>query len=85
MDKLVQTGALVYPNPASEDAILIFKTTFSGSTEIHIYNDLGALVRSEQLGSNDRIQIDARQLGAGTYLYNIIGTEGAKTGRFIIL
>ena len=85
VDKLVQTGALVYPNPASEDATLIFKTNSSGSTEIRIYNSLGLLVRSEQIGSNDRIQIDARQLGSGTYLYNIIGTEGTTTGRFIIL
>lgn len=85
VDKLVKTGALVYPNPASEDATLIFKTTSSESTEISIYNSLGVLVRSEQIGSQDRIQIDARQLGAGTYIYNIVGEEGTIAGRFIIL
>ena len=85
VDKLIQTGALVYPNPATENATLIFKPSSSGSIDIQIYNSLGYIVRSEQAGPNDRIRIDASGLGAGTYLYNIIGSEGTTTGRFIIL
>jgi len=85
VDKLVQTGALVFPNPASEDATLIFKKTLNGPQEVQIFNSLGVLVHSIHIGPEDRIEIDARQLGAGTYLYNIISTDGTSSGRFIIL
>lgn len=73
-------SASIYPNPAADQATVVFNATQSEDVEIALYNLLGELVSSEMLNSvtPGRIQhnLDLSGLPAGMYTVRIAtGTE----------
>lgn len=68
---------LVFPNPTSS----YLEINEPPTTEIEIYSSQGALIKSEKLNSNRRIQIN--NLASGIYFIKIKTTKGMVTKKFV--
>lgn len=63
----------VYPNPATEAVTLNFNdNTFSGQTNIEVYDMFGKLVRNVNTISYPTTRIDRGNLPAGVYVYKLV-------------
>lgn len=83
VDRLVQSGSLVYPNPSRDGATLIFNRASNAPVEVSIFNAQGQQVWQEMV-FEDRMPIPTG-LENGTYIYSIGGDQGKETGRFVLL
>ena len=85
VEGLVQRSSLVFPNPATSDATLVFQTSGNEEQEVLIFNATGSLVYQENVSGSDRITINAGLLAPGTYIYSLRSDTRSDSGRFIIL
>jgi len=77
-----ETGGAIYPNPTNE--ILNFETS-QYIERITVYNIKGQKVLERKFNNaNNQYQIDISKLAKGTYIAEIKGKNGVKTGKFIV-
>ena len=77
----------IFPNPATDNAVLkiISQNTYEG--KLGIYNALGALVSEKQILINEgknNVQLNLENLPQGIYFVNIKTNDAAVTRRLII-
>ncbi len=77
--------SIVYPNPFSETAILVFKNENHSATRLEIRNALGQLMRSDKT-SGDQFIIRKNNLTSGVYFYRLLNADGSENsaGKFIV-
>lgn len=79
-------GIDLFPNPASESAVLSFtnENAFAGS--LTIYNAMGAMIKTETIdfsaGKNNHV-IDIRNLNNGLYFAELVGENKKQSIKFI--
>ncbi len=94
----VQPGGFVlhgnYPNPFNPTTRIAFDLPADGDVDIQVLDLLGRVVLSEVVsqvaaGSQRSVEIDARNLPAGTYVYRVTARMGnqadTSTGRMVLL
>ena len=77
-------GVTVWPNPASTQIELTFNNPQLGNQTIHVYNQLGVLVKQFVVSAN-QTNIDVQDLKAGVYYLEIKGQQAAKMVKVIKL
>ena len=77
--------AIVYPNPFSETALLIFKNENHSQVSLEIRNALGQLMRSEK-SSGEQFIIRKGNLSTGIYFYRLLNRDGSENsvGKMIV-
>ncbi len=79
---------LVYPNPASDEIFLKFDQVLRGNMQVHLFNELGALVDVNLLQKgNDMYSFDVTNYREGVYFIHVIDAESNSRGwkRFIVI
>lgn len=78
---------LLSPNPSDEVLKLEFVNNSTGKyKEAIIYNELGKLVRKEELViNNNKAEIDIKNIPNGTYILELKNTKQSIKKRFVIL
>lgn len=78
----VENDLLVYPNPASGEVIVQPAKPVGGTVTVNIYNDLGVMVRSVEIGgSEEKTNISTALLPDGIYIIravsgtSVLGTQ----------
>jgi CubicO group peptidase (beta-lactamase class C family) len=77
-------GVTVWPNPASTQIEVTFNNPQLGNQTIHIYNQLGVLVK-QFVVSAKQTNIDVQDLKAGVYYLEIKGQQAAKMVKVVKL
>ena len=77
-------GVTVWPNPASTQIELTFNNPQLGNQTIHVYNQLGVLVKQFVVSAN-QTNIDVQDLKAGVYYLEIKGQQAAKMVKVVKL
>lgn len=78
---------MVYPNPASEQVMLRFKTEQSVDLMINLYNALGQRVYNQStpaVSGDHSITISTSRLNAGIYTLELTDGQASKTLRLLI-
>ncbi len=73
----------LYPNPASDFAVLKIDNQNNTELTLNIYSVVGELIRSEKLLQNQR-QINLHDLGIGIYMVEIKSKDWSKKQKLII-
>ncbi|MBA3662939.1 MAG: T9SS type A sorting domain-containing protein [Bacteroidetes bacterium] len=77
----------IYPNPASNSAVLAIDLKNNTSVSVSIYNTIGQLVKSTtadgQVGNNN-INIDLANLSSGVYIVNVKAGNAVSTKKLIV-
>ena len=79
---------LVYPNPASGELFLKFEQKLEGASQMHIFNELGALIDLKKLEQgNDLYSFDVSNYSQGVYFIQVTDAENNAMGwkRFIVI
>jgi len=83
-----ENGFLIYPNPADDRVTVAFETVTRGNVEISIYNLVGNLVKSVDLGIRPEGRHDAiiniATLSAGTYIMRLTMGNQHSSSKFIV-
>jgi len=79
----------VFPNPVSKDANVKFNLANAGKVDLAIYNVMGQLVRTVELGlttaGSHEVVIERGNLGQGIYFLNMnINSEKVSSKKFVI-
>ncbi|MCW3077854.1 MAG: hypothetical protein JWO32_2463 [Bacteroidetes bacterium] len=81
------SNSYVYPNPASQSAILSINMKDNALVNVDIYNTIGQQVKSSkhtaQVGENN-LNIDLSNLSAGIYLVNVKVGNATSTKKLIV-
>lgn len=77
-------GVTVWPNPASTQIELTFNNPQLGNQTIHVYNQLGVLVKQFVVSAN-QTNIDVQDIKAGVYYLEIKGQQAAKMVKVVKL
>lgn len=77
-------GVTVWPNPVSTQIELTFNNPQLGNQTIHVYNQLGVLVKQFVVSAN-QTNIDVQDLKAGVYYLEIKGQQAAKMVKVVKL
>jgi len=78
----------VAPNPSNPEAVLSFETAATGYARVGIFDPSGRCVGTildERLLPAGSHQVRLRGLSSGIYFYRVETSEGASTGRFVVL
>jgi len=79
-----ETNVIIYPNPFSEKAKLVFDNIHE-DLEINIFNTTGQKIFSSFIGEAQSFEIDSKDIGKGLMLYNISNDKKIVfTGKFIV-
>ena len=85
--KLRMPSALeTYPNPVRDRLNLVMKSTFKGSVNVQVFNNLGSLVYSRAFLKSDLIDflpIDLGTVNRGVYILKVDMNDEILTKRFI--
>ena len=73
----------IFPNPISQNALLTFKQQPSESHRLSITDINGKILAVYDNISNGKVQIDAAQLPAGMYFYNLSGSR-SQSGKLVV-
>ncbi|MBO0356771.1 endo-1,4-beta-xylanase [Hymenobacter sp. BT186] len=78
-----------YPNPATDQATLNFRTAAAGLAQVRVYNSLGRLVATiydgpVMAGGQYQATLDSHKLVAGVYTCQLLAPGTAVTTRLII-
>lgn len=79
-------AAVAYPNPVEQDLTVSFSAPASGTYQIRIVSASGAVVANSTVNAvrgENRADINAAELPAGVYLFQVEGQAGVQTGRFV--
>ncbi|MCH2200140.1 MAG: T9SS type A sorting domain-containing protein, partial [Flavobacteriales bacterium] len=84
-----ETRVNVYPNPAIDRATVEFNVEYDGMTVVEIISLNGQKVAevynaNAEAGTNYRIDLDARNLPTGVYLYRLTTENDVITGRLVV-
>lgn len=71
--------AIVYPNPFTETAILVFKNENHSIVRLEIRNALGQLMRSDK-STGEEFIIRKNNLTTGVYFYRLLNEDGSENG-----
>ncbi len=77
----------IYPNPATTNAMLAVSTTESANATVTIFNLMGQMVYSSNVGlneGNNLININVSDLRAGVYMVNVKTNKGTSTQKLIV-
>lgn len=80
-------GLIVYPNPATEQATIMFDADGSEAVTVEVFNNLGQLVFNEAYGSlngQQRINLDATSLDAGMYFVKVQSGNSVATSQLLL-
>lgn len=84
VERLVNEGSLVFPNPSATDPELVFSNPSSLPVVIQVH-DLNGRLLLENSTTSDRLRMPSTLVGKGTLIYSILSEEGTERGRFIML
>jgi len=79
---------VLFPNPSSGNVYLrMVSDSFKGNVTIYVSDIMGRTIVNEQynLESDNMIQLDANQFTPGIYFVNIMGQDGAKAVKKLII
>ncbi len=79
---------LVYPNPASGEIYLKFDQVLKGNMQVHVFNEVGALVETNVLQKGtDLFSFDVANYKQGIYFIHVTDTESNSQGwkRFVVI
>ena len=79
---------ILFPNPSNSNVYLRMITdTFKGKVNLHIVDIAGRTIVNDQytIGSNNMIQLDASNLTSGMYFVTILGENGEKASKKLII
>jgi hypothetical protein len=79
---------VLFPNPSNSNVYLRMITdTFKGKVNLHIVDIAGRTIIHDQytIGSNNMIQINASNLTTGMYFVTILGENGEKASKKLII
>ncbi|MDQ3192311.1 MAG: Omp28-related outer membrane protein, partial [Bacteroidota bacterium] len=83
------SGVNVYPNPVSNNANLVFSLKAAESTQITVYNMIGELVYSNQLGvlpqGNHSYSINTQEFISGLYFVNLKSGNTVTTKKISVI
>jgi hypothetical protein len=81
------SNSLVYPNPASNNAVLAIDLKDNSSVEVSVLNTIGQLVKANkvqgQVGQNN-INIDLTGLSTGIYMVNVKVGSSTSTKKLVV-
>jgi thiol-disulfide isomerase/thioredoxin len=86
-ENAIESSMLVYPNPASDFAIVTFNAETDNAV-IEVVNALGQTVYTESLGSingDHFVQLPTAQLSEGLYFVNVRTSTGSATKRLSVV
>lgn len=86
-ENAIESSMLVYPNPASDFAIVTFNAETDNAV-IEVVNALGQTVYTENLGSingDHFVQLPTTQLSEGLYFVNVRTSSGSATKRLSVV
>jgi hypothetical protein len=79
---------VLFPNPSSSNVYLRMITdTFKGKVTLHIVDIAGRTIVNDQynIGSNNMIQLDASNFTSGMYFVTILGDNGVKAVKKLVI
>ena len=79
---------VLFPNPSSSNVYLRMITdTFKGKVTLHIVDIAGRTIVNDQynIGSNNMIQLDASNFTSGMYFVTILGDDGVKAVKKLVI
>jgi hypothetical protein len=86
IDEYNEKGIIVYPNPVSQGTQLYIESKSMAINKIDIIDNLGQVVRSQNIGSGIRSQIlDTADLPRGSYVLRIAAGNKLVTRKIVIL
>ncbi|MCB2379784.1 T9SS type A sorting domain-containing protein [Hymenobacter sp. BT635] len=84
--KLDELTASPYPNPAAESIRLPYLVKKGEVATLDVLNMTGQVVKSYQVDATfDHLQLSARELPAGTYVYRVTSATGATAGKKFVV
>ena len=76
-DKEGEPLAAVYPNPADNNATIIFNSSVIENVEIRVYDVTSSLKMVSKINfvkGENKVLLNVASLSAGTYIINVVGT-----------
>lgn len=80
-------GLIVYPNPSTIDATILFDANVANDSRITIYNQIGESVFEESYGNlngNQRITINTSDFANGMYFIQVVNGDKIATQQLLI-
>lgn len=77
----------VFPNPVTETAVVNFSYTHAGNVTFNVFDLVGNVVMTQNVAANagvNKINLDASDLPAGVYTYQLNDGASAITKRMVI-
>jgi hypothetical protein len=82
---LVTSGLQVAPNPARDVAVVQLSHTATGTTDLHLTDQLGKVVWSFQgIDNQDQVSIDVSALPNGIYFITTVTNQKKTTKRLVV-
>lgn len=79
-------GAEVFPNPVAQALNLTFNAPAAGTYTTRVVSTTGSVIRSQEVqvaAGATQVAITVADLPAGIYLFQVEGTNGIQTGKFV--
>lgn len=77
----------LFPNPVIDNAALVFIISQSGKYTLHVYNQLGQIIKTESYflsgPSSATIEFDGSELESGAYYFSISGMNKYFSGKML--
>ena len=76
----------VFPNPVAQDLTLTFEAPAAGTYTTRVVSTVGSVIRSQEVqtvAGATQVTLPVADLPAGIYLFQVEGTNGIQTGKFV--
>lgn len=83
-DMFVDDAFVVYPNPVAFGSEVNINTLSSNAKALKVYNLLGRLVLSQQIGGLKLVQIPTEALGEGEFIISVESEGGESQAKIIV-
>lgn len=82
----VDYGVEVFPNPVAQDLNLTFNAPTAGVYTTRVVSTIGSVIRSQvvqTVAGATQVALPVADLPAGIYLFQVEGSNGVQTGKFV--
>jgi len=76
----------VFPNPVAQDLTLTFEAPAAGTYTTRVVSTVGSVIRSQEVqtvAGATQVTLPVADLPAGIYLFQVEGSNGVQTGKFV--
>lgn len=83
----ISASISIYPNPASDFAMITWKNFNHEPKQIQVFNAVGVLVDSYQIDSNQSMmqKINIANLSSGLYIVQLVGMDGTMSSKKLMI